>query len=92
VKYLANPAGGWINEHRVHFGHPACDSYALVLFEDLLPIAAIVFPRDRISEVCSALGRRHSNQNGSLGFPDLQRSGPKFDRCDFPLAHLSKEV
>lgn len=66
VKYLANPAGGWINEHHVHFGHPECDSYALVFFEDLLPIAVIVFPRGRIAEICSALGKRHPNQEFTL--------------------------
>lgn len=66
VKYLANPAAGWINEHHVHFGHPDCDSYALVFFEDLLPIAVTVFPRGRIAEVCSALGKRHPNQEFTL--------------------------
>src|SRR5687767_5040124 len=30
VKYLANPAAAWVNEHHVHFGHPDCDVYALV--------------------------------------------------------------
>ncbi len=66
VKYLPNPAAGWINEHHVRFGHPDCDSYALVFLEDLLPIAVIVFPRSKIAEVCSALGKRHSFRHVSL--------------------------
>ena len=66
VKYLANPSVGWVNEHHVHFGHPECDSYALVFFEDLLPLAVIVFPRATISGVCSALSKRHPNQELGL--------------------------
>ncbi len=66
VKYLANPSAGWINEHQVHFGHPECDAYALVFFEELLPIAVILFPRASIAQVCRALGKRHPNQEVSL--------------------------
>jgi hypothetical protein len=67
VKYLANPSTTWINEHPVHLG-PTVDEYALVLFEDLLPVAAVVFAREQLVDVCAALGKRHPNQDKTLQF------------------------
>jgi hypothetical protein len=65
VKYLANPSAGWVNEHTVHFGE-GVDDYALVFFEDLLPLAAIVFPRATLGAVCRDLGKRHPRQDELL--------------------------
>jgi hypothetical protein len=43
VKYLANPAGSWVNEHEIRISE-LMDSYAIVIFEALLPNAVIIFP------------------------------------------------
>lgn len=65
VKYLANPAGKWVNEHHIRFV-PDVDGYALVLFEGLSPMAAIGFSRQGLPDVCIALGKRHPNQETDL--------------------------
>jgi hypothetical protein len=67
VRYLANPAGHWINEHRVTFTEDL-DAYALVLFENLLPVGVVVFPRLAMKAVGMALGKRHPNQDITLQF------------------------
>lgn len=65
VKYLANPSAGWVNEHTIHF-RDGVDDYAIVFFEDLLPIAAIIFPRTTLAAVCADLGKRHPRQDEVL--------------------------
>lgn len=65
VKYLANPPDGWINEHHVVV-NDEMDEYAIVFYEALLPVAAIVFAARRISGVCEALGKRHPNQETTI--------------------------
>jgi hypothetical protein len=65
VKYVANPAGQWINGHTVRFEGPL-DDYALVLVEDLDPRAILVFGRESIAVVGRRLGKRHPDQDRSL--------------------------
>jgi hypothetical protein len=66
VKYLANPSdGAWVNEHHVHITADM-DDYAILFFEALLPVTAIVFPCDRLAEITAALGKRHPNQETTL--------------------------
>ena len=47
VRYLANPADRWVNEHLVTFVGDI-DAYALVLFENLAPSGSVVFPRSTL--------------------------------------------
>jgi hypothetical protein len=63
VRYLANPAQEWINEHAVDTRE--VDRYALVVFEDLEPQHVLVFPRD-LTAICAALGKRHGSQDRLL--------------------------
>jgi hypothetical protein len=67
VKYLANPAGRWINEHLVHVSGQM-DSYAVVIFEALLPQAVIVFPAHNLAALGTALGKRHGDLDTTLQF------------------------
>jgi hypothetical protein len=66
VKYLANPSDEvWVNEHPVRITADM-DDYAIVFFEALLPVTAIVFRCDRLAEITAALGKRHPNQETTL--------------------------
>jgi hypothetical protein len=65
VRYLANPRDRWVNEHYVDFRAP-CDRYALLVVEGFDPKALIVFTRSTIAAVCSALVKRHPNQESGL--------------------------
>lgn len=67
VKYLANPAGGWINEHTVR-SVAGVDLYALVLFEAFEIIGVLVFPTDQLAPICHALVKRHPDQERQLQF------------------------
>jgi hypothetical protein len=68
VRYLANPAGPWVNEHLVDFRGDVCDRYALVLFEALDLVGMVVFDRGDLAEVCRALKKRHPRQDETLQF------------------------
>lgn len=65
VKYLANPADAWVNEHDVDFGG-GCDRYALLIVEALDAKALLVFSKDGIKDVCSELKKIHPNQDRLL--------------------------
>ncbi|GAA2845547.1 hypothetical protein Acy02nite_47040 [Actinoplanes cyaneus] len=65
VKYLANPASGWVNEHTVH-AHPEVAYYALVLFEAFTVTGVLVLPIAQLSAVHAELGKRHSRGEGEL--------------------------
>lgn len=65
VRYLANPAGEWVNGHLVDF-RGDCSRYALLIFEDLDPRALLVFSRAGLAQVCAALGKRHPDQDVTL--------------------------
>jgi hypothetical protein len=67
VKYLANPADSWVNEHCVQVSS-LMDSYAIVIFEALLPQAIIVFPARNLAAVGVKLGKRHGNLDTTLQF------------------------
>jgi hypothetical protein len=67
VRYLANPADTWVNEHLVNVTE-GLDDYALVLFENLEPIGLVIFPREAMASTGLALGKRHPNQSLTLQF------------------------
>lgn len=64
VKYLANPAGPWVNEHHVR-SLAGVDQYALVIFEAFELKAVLVFPAD-LTQVCGRLAKRHPRQDSEL--------------------------
>jgi hypothetical protein len=68
VRYLANPAGRWVNEHLVGFRGDGCDRYALVLFEALGLVGMITFDRAGLARVGAALKKRHPGQDLTLQF------------------------
>ena len=68
VRYLANPAGRWVNEHLVDFRGDGCDRYALVLFEALDLVGMATFDRAGLAHVGAALKKRHTDQDRTLQF------------------------
>lgn len=85
VKYLANPAGKWRNEHDVRFSKDV-DDYAVVFFEDLELRAIFLFRRDTFDQVAAALAKRkYANPERGLtltqkNFQDILRRGDEFER------------
>lgn len=67
VKYLANPADRWVNEHLILINEQM-ESYAIVIFEALLPQAVVVFPARNLGDVGMALGKRHGDLGTTLQF------------------------
>lgn len=68
VKYVANPAvGQWVNWHTIEQDE-GWDAYALVVYLDLTPVVVYIFPRGDFSALCSALGKRHADQDRTLQF------------------------
>jgi hypothetical protein len=67
VRYLANPAENWVNEHQVH-RIPGVELYALVLFEAFAVAGVLVFPTLDLAAICAALGKRHPRQDETLQF------------------------
>jgi hypothetical protein len=66
VKYLANASDElWVNEHHIQITTDM-DDYAIVFFEALLPVNAIVFPTDRLEAIGAELGKKHPNQATTL--------------------------
>jgi hypothetical protein len=66
VKYLANPAGRWVNEHRVA-SIDGVDWYVVVLFEAFDVVGVVGFPND-LGEVCRRLEKRHGDLDRTLQF------------------------
>jgi predicted RNase H-like nuclease len=73
VRFLANPAGRWINEHLV-YRIPGVQWYTLVLFEELRVVGVLAFPND-LTDICSRLEKRHPRQAETLQLtqPNWQR-------------------
>lgn len=67
VKYLANPGDKWVNEHLIQTSS-LMDSYALGIFEALLPQAVVIFPVDNLAAVGTSLGKRHGSRETTLQF------------------------
>ncbi len=67
VKYLANPADSWVNEHYIHVSD-GMDSYAIVIFEALLPQAVVMFPARNLAAVGNRLYKRHGDLDTTLQF------------------------
>jgi hypothetical protein len=82
MRYLANPAGKWINEHLVKFDD-GVDFYALVIVEALEPVAVIGFPRDGLHAVCHKLGKRHPDQGTTLQLTQHNEKTLLADRAGF---------
>lgn len=61
VKYLANGAGPWVNEHPIKITSDM-DCYAVVIFINLQPSTAIVFP-PHLTAICERLGKRHNGDH-----------------------------
>jgi hypothetical protein len=66
VRYLANPAGPWVNEHLVDFRGGHCDRYALLVVEAFEPKALLVFEAEHLGAVGVALAKRHGDQEHTL--------------------------
>jgi len=83
VRYLANPADRWDNEHHVRFT-PGLGWYALAVFEAFELTAVVCFPARSIGSVCHRLGKRHPDQERSLqltraNFRALLAGRPQFE-------------
>ena len=70
VKYLANPAGRWRNEHTITFSSET-DDYGLVFFEGFELSGILVFPRETLGAICAALKKKHPNQEHVLQFTQV---------------------
>jgi hypothetical protein len=68
VRYLANRTDDWKNWHWVASNRNRWDWYALVVFEDLSPTTLYMFPSEDLSDICSALKKRHKGQEKYLSF------------------------
>mgnify|MGYP001488444613 CR=1 FL=1 len=84
VRYLANPADRWDNEHHVRFTDQL-DWYALAVFEAFELVAVVCLPRHAMPTVCQRLGKRHPDQSTSLqltraNFRRLLAERPTFER------------
>jgi len=66
VRYLANPAGRWPNEHLVR-NIAGVTWYTLVLYEGGEVTGVLSFPQV-LAPVCTALGKRHPGQDQTLQF------------------------
>lgn len=67
VKYLANAAGKWVNEHTVKVDD-RMDSYGLIIFEDFWPQAVLIFPVRKLAAIGTKLGKRHDRLGSTLQF------------------------
>ena len=67
VKYLSNPDWNWRNEHSIDFTD-GCDDYALVVVVGFRVEVVLIFPRESIGQVYTALGKRHQGQGSKLLF------------------------
>ncbi len=65
VKYLANSADSGVNWHTIQTNE-LMNSYAVVIFEALLPQAVIIFPVINLAEVGTKLGKKHGHLDTTL--------------------------
>ncbi|MBG0565383.1 hypothetical protein [Actinoplanes aureus] len=65
VRYLANGAGPWVNEHRVYVIDDV-PYYALVIFEAFRVAGVLVFPTARLAVIGAALGKKHPRTDEQL--------------------------
>lgn len=94
VRYVANPAGVWVNGHVVDF-RGDCDQYALMVVEDLDPKALLVFSREGLAAVCARLGKRHGNQGvtlqlGQANYRALMASPRDFEQLGVQMIDLNR--
>lgn len=67
VKYLANSAEKWVNEHTIET-NGLMNSYAIVIFEALLPKTVIIFPVNNLEAVGKTLHKKHPKLDKTLQF------------------------
>jgi hypothetical protein len=65
VRFLANPAHTWINEHLVQ-QIPGVQWHTLVLLEAFSVTGVLAFPTRSLGAICQALGKRHPRQDETL--------------------------
>ncbi len=65
VRYLANPAGSWVNGHHISFV-PGLDRYALVVIEAFELSGVLCVDIGSVAATCARLGKRHPKQHTSL--------------------------
>lgn len=82
VRYVANPAGTWVNWHEVSFS-PGVNRYALVIFESLEPTGVLIFSSDTLRDVCRRLGKRHPNQDRTLQVTQVNVRRLREERHEF---------
>ena len=66
VRYVANPAGPWVNGHVVDFRGGHCDRYALLIIEAFEPKSLLVFDAAEMPAVGAALAKSHGNLEHTL--------------------------
>ena len=68
VRYLANPADRWVNEHHVRFPEDPDELhwYALAIFEGFELRAVFAFPHDQMATIGRELAKRHPDQDRML--------------------------
>jgi hypothetical protein len=65
VRYVANPAGSWVNGHHITFV-PGLDRYALVVIEAFELSGVLCIDASNVAAACARLGKRHPKQDTSL--------------------------
>jgi hypothetical protein len=66
VRYVANPAGTWVNEPVIDF-RGGCERFALVAYEALDARALLVFSSNTMAAVNARLAKRHRDLDVCLG-------------------------
>ena len=89
VRYVANPAGTWVNEPLVDF-RGGCERFALVVYEALHARALVVFSAETIALVNARLAKRHRDLDVCLGL--TQRNYAEMIATPHEFAPLGVEI
>lgn len=73
----------WVNGHVIDFRASECDRYALVMFEDLVPMDVLIFDPRGLGAACARLGKRHPNQDLILQITPANMAQIKSERDTF---------
>ncbi len=97
VRYLANPAGPWVNEHLVDFRGDQCDRYALLVIEAFEPKTLVVFDALHMAAVGSVLAKRHGDQQHTLqltqrNYKELLTERARFANLGVVVVDLTRRV
>jgi hypothetical protein len=88
VRYLANPAGSWVNGHQISFV-PGLDRYALVVIEAFELSGALCVDVGSVEAICARLGKRHPKQDTSLQLGQANWRQLVAERSDFKALGVS---